>query len=109
MAGLRINGVRWFDDSKGTNVGATLMSLESFDDATVHVILGGRNKGGDFRDLRDVIKQKARKAYLIGEAADELHRDLAGAVDLTVSGSLEGAIDEAYANARRIISRSGWP
>ena len=97
----RINGVTWFDDSKGTNVGATLMSLESFEDATVHIILGGRDKGGNFRDLRSLIRQKAQKAYLIGEAADELCRELDGAVEMTTSRTLERAIEDAYASAGR--------
>lgn len=97
----RINGVTWFDDSKGTNIGATSMSLEGFDDATVHLILGGRSKGGKFGDLRGVVEQKVRKAYLIGESADELHRELAGSVDVIISGSLENAIAAAHAGARR--------
>ena len=96
----RINQVIWFDDSKGTNIGATAMSLEGFDDATVHVILGGRNKGGDFADLRDLVKRKVRKAYLIGEAASEIHSELGGVVEMTEEGSLEGAVNEAYASAR---------
>jgi UDP-N-acetylmuramoylalanine--D-glutamate ligase len=96
-----INGVTWFDDSKGTNVGATSMSLEGFDDASVHIILGGRNKGGDFFELRRLIERKAVKAYLIGEAAGQIYRDLEGSAEMTISRSMESAIDAAYDCAGR--------
>ncbi len=72
-------GVTWYDDSKGTNVGATLRSLEGFPDGTVHLILGGRNKGADFRPLRSLVAKKARRVYLIGETSAELEAVLGGA------------------------------
>ncbi|MEO8198274.1 MAG: UDP-N-acetylmuramoyl-L-alanine--D-glutamate ligase, partial [Thermoanaerobaculia bacterium] len=65
-----LEGVAFVDDSKGTNVAATARSLEGFADGSVHVILGGRNKGADFRFLREIVARKARRAYLIGESAD---------------------------------------
>ena len=93
------DGVSWWDDSKGTNAGATLRSLEGFVDGSVHLILGGRNKGADFRALRTAVVRKARRVYLIGEAAEELERALAGIVDLSRSGTLEAAVAEAAARA----------
>ena len=62
-------GVVWYDDSKGTNVGATLKSLEGFPDRTVHLILGGTGKGQDFTPLRDAVSRKAKAVYLIGKSA----------------------------------------
>jgi UDP-N-acetylmuramoylalanine--D-glutamate ligase len=93
-------GVDFFDDSKGTNVAATARSLEGFADRTVHVILGGRNKGADFRYLRPAVTRKAARAYLIGESAAELERALAGATQLSRSGTLAAAVAEAAERAR---------
>jgi UDP-N-acetylmuramoylalanine--D-glutamate ligase len=93
------DGVVFYDDSKGTNVGATARSLEGFRDGSVHLVLGGRNKGADFRALRDVVARKAKRVYLIGEAAPELARALAGATELSASGTLAAALEEAAARA----------
>ncbi|GMU64035.1 MAG: UDP-N-acetylmuramoylalanine--D-glutamate ligase [Acidobacteriota bacterium] len=93
-------GVAWYDDSKGTNVAATARSLEGFADGSVHVVLGGRNKGADFRWLRDVVARKVRHAYLIGESAADLERALAGTTGLERSGTLEAAVAAAAGRAR---------
>jgi len=95
------DGVVFYDDSKGTNIGATARSLAGFADGSVHLILGGRNKGADFRELRDVVARKARRLYLIGESAPELAAALAGAAEISASGNLETALEEAAARARR--------
>ncbi len=93
-------GVVFYDDSKGTNVAATARSLEGFPDRNVHVILGGRNKGADFRYLREVVARKVKRAYLIGESAGELATALAGATELSASGTLAAALTEAAERAR---------
>jgi UDP-N-acetylmuramoylalanine--D-glutamate ligase len=92
-------GVAWYDDSKGTNPAATMKSLEGFADGTVHLILGGRNKGADFAPLAPLARAKARRLYLIGEAADELERALAGAAPLERSGTLAAAVRTAAGRA----------
>ena len=94
------DGVGYFDDSKGTNVAAIARSLEGFADGSVHLILGGRNKGADFALLRDIVGRKARRAYLIGESAAELERALAGTTELESTGTLAAAVDSAAAHAR---------
>ena len=66
----------------------------------VHLILGGRNKGADFRFLRDIVARKARRAYLIGESAAELARALAGAVVCEHAETLAAAVAMAADNAR---------
>jgi UDP-N-acetylmuramoylalanine--D-glutamate ligase len=88
----RIDGVRYVDDSKGTNVAATLRSLEGYPDGTVHLILGGRAKGASFEELAPAAKRKAKTVYLIGEAAPQLERALADLVPLEVAGTLERAV-----------------
>ncbi len=94
-------GVAWYDDSKGTNPAATQKSLEGFADGTVHLILGGRNKGADFAPLAPIVHRKARRVYLIGEAAGEIEQALAGAAPIERSGTLEEAAAAAagYATA----------
>jgi len=97
------DGVTWYDDSKGTNPGATAKSLEGFADGGVHIILGGRNKGADLASLTPLLAQKARRAYLIGEAAEEFAQALAGsdiAVPFERSGTLEQAVRSAAQQAR---------
>jgi len=94
------HGVTWYDDSKGTNPAATLGCLEGLPDGTVHLILGGRNKGNDFSVLAPMVEQKARRVYLLGEAAGEIERALSGgAVPLSRSETLERAVAEAAAEA----------
>jgi UDP-N-acetylmuramoylalanine--D-glutamate ligase len=92
-------GIAWYDDSKGTNPGATAKSLEGFEAGTVHLILGGRNKGADLASLVPIVKEKVRRAYLIGEAAGEFETALAGEVPLETSGTMERAVASAAAAA----------
>ena len=96
----RRRGVVWFDDSKGTNVGATEKSLEGFADHSVHLILGGRAKGTDPSALRDSVRRKARRLYLIGEAAGEFEEALGAWVDSENVGTLERAISRAAEQAQ---------
>jgi len=92
-------GITWYDDSKGTNPAATAKSLEGFADGTVHLILGGRNKGADFAPLAATARAKARRLYLIGEAAGEIERALAGSAPLERSGTLAAAVRAAARQA----------
>lgn len=93
-------GVAFFDDSKGTNVGATVRSLEGFPEGSVHLILGGRNKGADLAGLRPAVARAARAAYLIGEASAELAPALAGVCPVVACGTLDVAVARAAAAAR---------
>ncbi|MEA2348321.1 MAG: UDP-N-acetylmuramoylalanine--D-glutamate ligase, partial [Thermoleophilaceae bacterium] len=87
-------GVLFVNDSKATNVGAAAVGMAAFDSG-VHVILGGSLKGGGFRGLREAISAHCVAAYLIGEAADELERDLEGTVPLVRSDTLDAALGAA--------------
>ena len=87
-----LRGVRYVNDSKATNVEATLQALASFD-APLHVILGGSLKGTDFAPLADPLAHAASAVYLIGEAAPELRRALTGrGIELVDGGTLERAL-----------------
>ncbi len=92
-------GVRFVDDSKGTNVGAALRSLESFDTPVVW-IGGGKDKALDFSPLAAVAAKRMRAAVLIGEAAPKLAAALAGCVPVEHAGSIEEAVCCAAALAR---------
>ena len=93
--------MRFFDDSKGTNVGATARALEGFADGSVHLILGGRGKGtGLGGELLGLVARKVRRAYLIGEEAERFRGELDGVVPWHVSRRMEVAVAEAAAAAR---------
>jgi len=68
-----IDGVKFINDSKGTNVGAVLKSLESFDEPIV-LIAGGRDKDSDFTIFRQLIKEKVKALVLIGEAKEKIRK-----------------------------------
>jgi UDP-N-acetylmuramoylalanine--D-glutamate ligase len=93
-------GVRFVDDSKGTNIGATAAGLAGYPPGSIHLILGGLGKGQDFRELRPSVTGRVARAYLIGEAAAEIGAALAGAVPVEQCVTLEKAMRRAFARAR---------
>ena len=92
-------GVTYVNDSKGTNVGAVLAALSGFPEPVV-LIAGGKDKGVDFRPLREPLARKARAVVLLGEARERMARELSGAVPISVAGSLPEAVRAAAAAAR---------
>jgi UDP-N-acetylmuramoylalanine--D-glutamate ligase len=94
-----VDGVRFVNDSKATNVESALRSVESFDRGLV-AIIGGRFKGGDLGLLRRPLGARATAVVAIGEARPLVREALAGAVDVHDAGSLEEAVAMAYALAR---------
>jgi UDP-N-acetylmuramoylalanine--D-glutamate ligase len=95
-----LDGVLYVNDSKATNVASAVAGLESFEGG-VHVILGGRGKGGGYAPLAGPVAERARAAYLIGETAPELAAALADTgVPLHQAGDLERALAAARAAAR---------
>lgn len=85
-----IEGVKFINDSKGTNVGATFRSVESFQN--IVLIMGGRDKGGDFTILRDVIGEKVKALVLLGEARDKIAREAGNRTEIYVVDSMEEAV-----------------
>ena len=92
------DGVLYVNDSKATNVASALVGIGAFEHG-VHAILGGSLKGGGFTGLRDVVRDRVKAAYLIGEAAERIAADLEGTGPLHRSGTLEQAVADARANA----------
>jgi len=91
---VAVNGVTWYNDSKATNVDATLKAIDAFP-GDLWIILGGKDKGSDYTPLREPLRTKAHAALLIGAAADKIAGQLSGAVPLVPCGTLDRAI--AYA------------
>lgn len=94
-----INNVAFFDDSKGTNVGATCAALAGLPQKVV-LIAGGDGKGQDFTPLQQAVKQNARAVVLIGRDAPVLQTTLqATGVPVLFAPSLQQAVQQAYAQA----------
>jgi UDP-N-acetylmuramoylalanine--D-glutamate ligase len=91
--------VAYYDDSKGTNVGAVVAALEGFPRPVV-LIAGGRDKGGDYAPLVAALKSVGRAAVLIGEAADKIAAALRGVLPVERAPTMEAAVDAARALAR---------
>ena len=89
--------VRYVNDSKATNVAATLRALAAYDDEPVRLILGGSRKGEDLAPLAAALGPNVRAVYVIGETADELARAIP---DTIRSGDLATAVDRAAAAAQ---------
>jgi UDP-N-acetylmuramoylalanine--D-glutamate ligase len=93
------NGIAWYNDSKATNIGAALAAVQGFDTPLV-LIAGGQGKGADFHEFADGLEKHARAVVLIGEAADEIERALAGRTIVQRAASLEAAVQAADILAR---------
>jgi UDP-N-acetylmuramoylalanine--D-glutamate ligase len=94
-----VNGVRFVNDSKATNIEAALRSIESFERDVV-VLLGGRFKGGDFRDLRSALVQRGRAVIAIGEAAPLVREALADVIPVLDAASMAAAVKSGYEAAQ---------
>jgi UDP-N-acetylmuramoylalanine--D-glutamate ligase len=92
-----IDHVRFFDDSKATNVDAVIRALETFGEPII-LIMGGRDKGGDFRNLLEPIRQHIKKLILMGEAKDKIKSVLKDTCRERVqtASSMEAAVISAY-------------
>jgi UDP-N-acetylmuramoylalanine--D-glutamate ligase len=92
-----IRGVEYYNDSKATNVDATIKALESFP-ANVHLILGGKDKDSDYTLLNELLRQRVKRVYTIGAAAEKIESQIKG-VEVDHSETLETALRRASATA----------
>ncbi|MEO8164253.1 MAG: UDP-N-acetylmuramoyl-L-alanine--D-glutamate ligase, partial [Betaproteobacteria bacterium] len=93
-------GVSFYDDSKGTNVGATVAALTGMR-AQVVLIAGGEGKGQDFRPLREAVRKKARAVVLIGRDGEKMAAALEGCgVPITGAASMRDAVRAGFALAQ---------
>ena len=89
-----ISGVEYFNDSKATNVDATLKALDAFP-GRILVILGGKDKGSDYTVLQKPLREKAILALLIGTASEKIEKQISGSVAMERAGTLERAVEIA--------------
>ncbi len=93
-----IHGVTYYDDSKGTNVGAVVRALETFHNPVI-LLLGGRDKDGDFETLEPLIKTRVKSLILFGEARERIKEKVGGLVETDVRPTLREATLEARRRA----------
>ena len=94
-----VNGVTFYNDSKATNVDATIKALESFP-GNIHIILGGKDKGSDYTVLVPLLRERVKAAYLIGAAAEKIRSQIQGSTTLVSAGTLERAVHQAFEVAK---------
>ncbi len=98
-----IRGVGYYNDSKATNVDATIKALESFP-ANIHLIVGGKDKGSDYTLLNQLLRDRVKRVYTIGAAAAKIESQIVSAKDggpeLVHAETLENALRKASASAQ---------
>jgi UDP-N-acetylmuramoylalanine--D-glutamate ligase len=94
-----VNGVRYYNDSKATNVDATLKALDAFP-SHILIILGGKDKDSDYTVLQKPLREKAILALLIGAASEKIEKQIAASVAIERAGTLHRAVEAASQAAR---------
>jgi UDP-N-acetylmuramoylalanine--D-glutamate ligase len=89
-----LRGVQYYNDSKATNVDATIKALESFP-ANIHLILGGKDKGCDYSALNTLIAERVKRVYTIGAAAAKIESQIGNKVPVISAQTLESAVRKA--------------
>jgi UDP-N-acetylmuramoylalanine--D-glutamate ligase len=89
-----IRGVEFYNDSKATNVDATIKAIESFP-ANIHLILGGKDKGSDYSVLNNLLRQRVKAVYTIGAAADKIESQIETKTEIIQAGTLDAAVKRA--------------
>jgi UDP-N-acetylmuramoylalanine--D-glutamate ligase len=94
-----IGGVEYYNDSKATNVDATMKALQSFP-KNIHLILGGKDKGSDYTVLNNLLRERVKSVYTIGAAAEKVQSHIKGTTQIVSSGTIESAVKQASATAQ---------
>ena len=95
-----ISGVKYYNDSKGTNVDSTKVALESFD-KNIQLILGGQDKGSPYKPIFNLIKKKVKNIFLIGEATSIIKKQLKGSAPMVECKTLSNAIKKIHSVAQK--------
>jgi UDP-N-acetylmuramoylalanine--D-glutamate ligase len=93
-----IAGVDYYNDSKATNVDATIKAIESFP-ANIHLILGGKDKGSDYTVLNELLRQRVKRVYTVGAAAAKIESQIQGVTEIEHSETLKNAVRSASESA----------
>jgi UDP-N-acetylmuramoylalanine--D-glutamate ligase len=94
----RVSGVDYYNDSKATNVDATIKALESFASG-IHLVLGGKDKGSDYSVLGPLIRERVKRVYTIGAAAQKIESQITGAAPIVQAQTMETAVRRASESA----------
>jgi UDP-N-acetylmuramoylalanine--D-glutamate ligase len=94
-----LNGVRWFNDSKATNVDATAKAVEAFPGG-IYLILGGKDKDSDYSTLSPLLRARVKAVITIGSAAEKIESHLAGVVKIERAGTMDRAVAWAQKEAK---------
>ncbi|MBZ5663146.1 MAG: UDP-N-acetylmuramoyl-L-alanine--D-glutamate ligase [Acidobacteriia bacterium] len=94
----KVAGVDYYNDSKATNVDATIKALESFP-SNIHLILGGKDKGSDYTVLHELLRQRVKRVYTIGAAAAKIESQIQGVAEVDHAETLENAVRRASESA----------
>jgi len=89
-----VNGVEFYNDSKATNVAATMKAVASFAGG-IHLILGGKDKDSDYSLMSEMLKKRVKIVYTIGSAAEKIERQLLGVVKIVPAETLQVAVAKA--------------
>lgn len=96
-----LDGVQWINDSKGTNVDATMKSLQGLEDGSVLLILGGKDKNGEFERLEGLVRKKVRLLFTIGSSSARIVQALGKAVQTEEMGDMKRAVERARQLAKK--------
>ena len=94
-----IDGVEYYNDSKATNVDATMKALQSFP-SNIHLILGGKDKDSDYTLLNNLLRERVKSVYTIGAAAEKIQSHIKGTTQIVASGTIESAVKQASSTAQ---------
>ena len=94
-----VGGVEYYNDSKATNVDATIKALQSFP-ANIHLILGGKDKGSDYTMLNNLLRERVKSVYTIGSAAEKIQSHIKGTTQIVPSVTIESAVKQAAVAAQ---------
>jgi UDP-N-acetylmuramoylalanine--D-glutamate ligase len=93
-----VDGVRYYNDSKATNVDATVKAVEAFT-GNIQLILGGKDKDSNYSTMGPLLKERVKTVITIGSAAEKIERELAGFVKIEAAGTLTNAVAWAHEHA----------
>lgn len=92
-------GIKFYDDSKGTNIDAVIRAVESIE-GSIHLIAGGVDKGSSYSPWIPIFHNKVKKVYAIGQAAQKIHQELENSIEVELYLTLQSAVSAAYQNAK---------
>lgn len=95
-----VRGVRFYNDSKATNLDATVRAITAFEPGSVHLVLGGRDKGARWSALVPLLRERVRRVLLVGDAAPVIEEAIGKAVAVVRCGTVGRAAEAALADAR---------